>query len=340
MWQTSQVYRAATGREIVRLVCAAASLVLTACISSHALAAGTPLSSLPGTGSLAPTPGADDFRFIVAGDNRPHKEGDGPTPTIGQIFDAAPKLHPAFVFLCGDTIYGKNPGNQTLIGQEYAAFLKIAQASGLPVFNAPGNHEMDDANDVPNATMQTWYAQFMAQAYASFDYGNSHFIALNTEEVAPPGTTRSEGQPIDGGKTLDPGYVSAAQLAWLKQDLADNASKAHIFIFMHHPMKPKKAKAGLDAASTSALEQLFAGQKNISYVVAAHEHLYFNPQGKNGTEPPPSRKDPSKDPPVYLVSGGAGAPLSGKKKHGGYFHYLIFDVKKDEVKVQLVPLGD
>lgn len=297
------------------------------------------LSPLPQTGSLSKAPDPDHFTFLVAGDNRPQHASDPPTPTIAQIFAAAKKEAPAFVMLCGDTIYGKAPENESAVAAEYQAFLALAQGAGMPVFNAPGNHEMDDENDVPNATMHGWYAKYMAQPYGSFDYGNAHFIALDTEEVAPPGTSKSERAPLPDGKSLDPGYVSAQQLAWLKDDLQANAKKAHIFVFMHHPILPKKAKDGLDAASGKALQKLFAGYRNLSYVVAAHEHLYYNPQGKDGTEPPPSRKDPSKHPPTYLVSGGAGAPLSGKAKHGGYFHYLLFAVKKDEVEVKLVQLG-
>lgn len=312
------------------------------------------LSSLPGTGTLDASAKSDCFVFVVAGDNRPAKKTDPPTATTGQIFTAAqnanPKLvscnnsKPVFVFWTGDSIYGKDPNDESTIESEYNAFLAVAKQAGVPVFNAPGNHEMDDEDDVPNAAMQGFYQKYMSGPYGAFDYGNTRFIALNTEEIAPKGTKKSARAQTDSGKTLDPGYVSKQQRNLLDADLKANQDKAHIFVFMHHPIKPYKAADGLDKKSADALVAIFSKYKNVSYVIAGHEHMYFNPppQSKHGWGNPPNRTDPSKDPPYYLVSGGAGAPLKGiTKKHppkGSYFHYLVFEVNGDKIKVQLVPL--
>jgi 3',5'-cyclic AMP phosphodiesterase CpdA len=312
------------------------------------------LSSLPGTDQLDTNAKSDCFVFIAAGDNRPAKPSDTPTPTTGQIFTAAQRANPsliackdarpAFVFWTGDSIYGKAPNDESTVQSEYQAFLKVAAQSGVPVFNAPGNHEMDDKNDVPNAQMQAFYPKFMAEPYGAFNYGNSRFIALNTEEIAPQGTKKSARAKTDSGTTLDPGYVSQKQLGLLDADLKANQGKAHIFVFMHHPIKPYKADDGLDKKSAAALVAIFKKYKNVSYVIAGHEHMYFNPppQSKHGWGKPPNRTDPSKNPPYYLVSGGAGAPLKGiTKKHppkGSYFHYLVFEVNGDKIKTVLVPL--
>jgi hypothetical protein len=312
------------------------------------------LSSLPGTGRLDTNAKSDCFVFIAAGDNRPAKPSGTPTPTTSQIFAAAQKANPsltacqdskpAFVFWTGDSIYGKDPNDESTVESEYKAFLKVAAQAGAPVFNAPGNHEMDDKNDVPNAQMQAFYPKFMAEPYGAFNYGNSRFIALNTEEIAPQGTKKSARAKTESGATLDPGYVSKKQRHLLDADLKANQDKAHIFVFMHHPIKPYKSDDGLDSKSARALVAIFSKYKNVSYVIAGHEHMYFNPppQSKHGWGDPPNRTDPSKDPPYYLVSGGAGAPLKGiTKKHppkGSYFHYLVFEVNGDKIKVQLVPL--
>jgi hypothetical protein len=312
------------------------------------------LSALPGTGTLDTNSNSDCFVFVVAGDNRPAKKTNPPTATTGQIFTAAqsanPKLvsckdsKPVLVFWTGDSIYGKDPNDKSTVENEYNAFLALAKQAGVPVFNAPGNHEMDDEDDVPNAQMQAFYPKYMSEPYGAFNYGNARFIALNTEEIAPKGTKKSAGAQTDSGKTLDPGYVSKQQRDLLDADLKANQDKAHIFIFMHHPIKPYKADDGLDKKSADALVAIFKKYKNVSYVIAGHEHMYFNPppQSKHGWGHPPNRTDPSKDPPYYLVSGGAGAPLKGiKKKHppkGSYFHYLVFEVNGDKIKVQLVPL--
>ena len=157
------------------------------------------LSPLPSTGSLQPASDPHKFTFLVAGDNRPCKSSDPQSSTPQTIFAAAVKLNPTFVLWTGDSIYGKDkcdgpssdPCHSSTIDKEYQAFFVIAKKAGVPVFNAPGNHEMDNKEDVPNPTMQALYAKYAAQPYGSFDYGDSHFIALNTEEVAPSGTTKS-----------------------------------------------------------------------------------------------------------------------------------------------------
>ena len=323
-------------------------LTLIICAAGSAYGQMPALQPLPGTGTLAA--GSDSFTFVVAGDNRPATKCDStktppcapPTPTTGQIFAAARKIPAAFVLWAGDSIYGKEPDNESYIESEYKAFLALAADAGAPVFNAPGNHEMDDQKDVPNATMQAFYPKYMSQPYGSFDYGNSHFIALNTEEIAPAGTKKSPRAKTDSGTTLDPGYVSKQQLDALAADLEANKDKAHIFIFMHHPIKPYTAADGLNAASAQALVKLFSKYNNIEYVLAAHEHLYFNPQSKSGAGKPPGRADLVKLPPYYLVTGGAGAPLNGAGKKNkpsiSFFHYLVFTVNKNQVTVKLVKL--
>ncbi|MGO9274166.1 MAG: metallophosphoesterase family protein [Terriglobia bacterium] len=315
------------------------------------------LSPLPSTGSLQPASDPHKFTFLVAGDNRPCKSSDPQSSTPQTIFAAAVKLNPTFVLWTGDSIYGKDkcdgpssdPCHSSTIDKEYQAFFVIAKKAGVPVFNAPGNHEMDNKEDVPNPTMQALYAKYAAQPYGSFDYGDSHFIALNTEEVAPSGTTKSARAVVDSSTsstTLDPGYVSKKQLKELDEDLKANGDKKHIFVFMHHPIEPYKKDDGLDKKSAEALKAIFAKYDNISYVLSGHEHMYFNPQGKKGTDPPPDRTDPSKDPPYYIVTGGGGAPLSGtstcgstdSKVPGAFYHYLVFEVDHDKVKAKLKKL--
>jgi len=82
---------------------------------------------------------------------------------------------------------------------------------------------------------------------------------------------------------------------------------------------------------------LFSRYSNISYMLASHEHLYYNPQTRD-TTPPPNRSDPSTRPPFYLVSGGAGGPLEGTPENGGFYHYLVFQIHGDHVQTRLVKL--
>jgi hypothetical protein len=304
------------------------------------------LSPLPGTGSLSAPSDPSKFTIVVAGDNRPAKATDPQGNTSKEILAAAQKLGPAFVMWTGDTIYGKDPDHAKVLHQEYKEFLEIAKTAGVPVFNAPGNHELDDSNDVPNAQMLQYYISDMGPVYGAFTYGNSRFIALNSEAQAPSGTTGTCPSSAAGAKQKKhkkdkpnaPGYIDPAQLALLAKDLDLNKNLAHILIFMHHPVEALNCKDALAEESVKALQQMFANYSNVSYVVSGHEHLYYNPQGNatnQGMDQPPSRTDPSQ-PPYYLVTGGAGAPLSGPPN--GIYNYLVFKVDGAKISAEMIEL--
>jgi hypothetical protein len=56
------------------------------------------------------------------------------------------------------------------------------------------------------------------------------------------------------------------------------------------------------------------------------------------TTSPPGRTDPTAVSPYYLVSGGAGAPLTGKPKDGGFHNYMAFTVSGPMITARLVRL--
>jgi len=292
-----------------------------------------PLKPLKGTPAPSAPKDPDKFTFILAGDNRPEKSADPPTDVTQQIFNEIKKQSPAFVLWTGDVIYGKDPSSPDAIGAQYEAFLKVAATGNAAVYNAPGNHEMNDKSNCPNSQMLTYYLDDtdQKQPYGAFDYGDSHFIALDSDEDTPAGDPcNCSSQP---GGSKPPGYISDTQMAMLAKDLEANKTKAHIFIFLHRPLVGYKGADQLCPANVSAMQNLFKQYRTISYVVAGHQHMYYNPQGPDIFKDPPVRKDPAKKP-YYLVSGGGGAPLKGK----GFYHYLVFTVDKAKVSVQVVPV--
>jgi hypothetical protein len=304
--------------------------------SVAALAQMPALSPLPGTGQLSSPSNANQFTFVLAGDNRPAHSWCSQPPTPGKIFDAVHQMNPAaaFVLWTGDTISGKNP-DESVLKKQYAEFLKLAAKAGVPIFNAPGNHEMDDSKEVPRKEMKVFYRKYMAGTYGAFSYGNSRFIALDSENE-PPKAVKQISMAEGSAKAQPPGYITEKQLTLLKDDLEANKDKAHIVIFMHHPVEPYGKNSGLDNAE--ALKKKFAKYTNVSYVVSGHEHMYYNPLGGKDklTDPPqlpPGPNDPK--PPYYLVSGGGGAPLK-QNTAGSFYHYLIFKVDGDRVTPSLV----
>lgn len=292
------------------------------------------LSPLPQTGTLSTPTNPAQFTFVVSGDNRPAKKGCAQPPTPGKIFAAVKALNPpsAFVLWTGDTISGKakhpkDSKDAAKLAAEYAEFLGIAKTAGVPVFNAPGNHEMDDGDNKPSDTMKKLYESNMAGSYGAFTYGNSRFIALDSEHPFQSSPCTSAAADAKKEKTDAPGSITQKTLDLLKADLDADTNLAHVFIFMHHPVFPYKCEDGLDPESVRKLEALFANYTNVSYVISGHEHMYYNPLGKGALVLPPTRTDPTSPatPPYYLVAGGGGAPLKNNTT-GSFFHYIVFQV--------------
>ena len=292
------------------------------------------IAAMKGTGKLAPAKNPSRFTFVVFGDNRP-AEGEPQPDTIVKIFAEIKARRPAFALSLGDVIEGKPdsdaPAEYDIIRRQFRDFLNLAEKAGVPIFNAPGNHEMDDHDDVPSEHMHELYRRYVAPAYGAFTYGNSRFICLNTEDVPPPNTP-----PPPADEEFS--YISPRQLRQLKEDLDANRDKAHIFIAMHYPLRaldegPPDSKWDdrLNPADREALTKLFANYKNIAYVLAAHEHLYYNADDPDNVTDVPAWKPG--DPTRHLISGGAGAPLNDGK--WGFHHFLVFEVDGDKVAATL-----
>ncbi len=146
--------------------------------------------------------------------------------------------------------------------------------------------------------------------HGSFDFGNSHFIMLNTEELEKEGA------------------VTGGQLLWLEKDLEANKNAGNIFVFMHRPMFPlsdPELQQGIsfkDTDNRDYLQTLFEKYK-VKIVFAGHEHLYSN-TNKNSVR--------------YITTGGGGSPLYQSPQQGGFFHYMIVKVKPADITVNaLVP---
>src|SRR4051794_31424042 len=112
-------------------------------VVSPSAGAGFPaLLPVPQTGKLQDQPSETHFWFVAAGDNRPGESSPQPD-ALARIFrEAQHDFKPAFFLWGGDIIYGHEYHRKKLETQ-YVEFFGIAKLAKVPVFNAPGNHEMD-----------------------------------------------------------------------------------------------------------------------------------------------------------------------------------------------------
>jgi len=335
-------------RRALVLVCL--SLLVGAAGLAAAAPVFPPLAPLPGTGSLAPSPGASSFVFVVAGDDRQANHNDPLPPTLTTIVQKIQGMSggsaPAFALWAGDTISGKKPDDEAKMQQQYAEFLGIVKGAGIPVFSAPGNHELNvkaepkhcpkaiDAPD-PSGNLLRYWKTYMGEPFGVFRYGNSAFVTVNTDD------TLEKGAKIDECKYN--GYVSPDQLAGLQATLAglaEDKSVAHVFVVMHRPVEasPVNVKNQLDKASRNPLKAILEDAKypNVSFIFAAHQHLFYFHDKKNPWSTGPfERQDPAGTKPAYVITGGAGAPLTGKAtpSTGGFHHYLVVQVDGAKVTV-------
>jgi len=262
----------------------------------------TPMSTL--TAPADPT----HFSFVVTGDNRSTGHGYPMPLCFTQICTEIGYVHPQFVLWTGDVIEGYGD-TAAEANAEYDVFLKGVALTGVPVFNAPGNHEfsLDAANLLPV------YKKRMGDLYGSFDYGNSHFVALNTNAIN-----------ADGSVTA--GSLDADQWTWLENDLKSTTA-TNVFVYMHHypfgPADPDTPTVTSGWKSDAERDRFHAMmvQYKVRAVFAGHNHIYWH-QAKDGVD--------------YYISGGAGAPLDAAPDQGGFLHYMVVHVDGDKISADIL----
>lgn len=222
------------------------SLALTVLLTASAFAATTELLAPAPTASAAVTAPADPdhFLFMVGGDNRSTGHGYPMPPVWAMICREIGYFHPAFVLTTGDAIegYGDTPAEANA---EYDVFLSDVALTGVPVYCAAGNHEFS-----LDPALLPVYAKRIGKLYGSFDYGHSHFVAVNSNPIGADGT-------IKGGS------IDEKQLAWLAADLEANKNAANTFVFLHHyvfgppdPDTPTVSSGFVDLAARDRLHAL------------------------------------------------------------------------------------
>jgi 3',5'-cyclic AMP phosphodiesterase CpdA len=126
-----------------------------------------------------------------------------------------------------------------------------------PLFPLAGNHDVITGTDNPDDHRgEELYKRYFGPLYYSFDYRDTHFICLYTEE-----TLRSEPR------------FSKAQLAWLEKDLAANKT-GRIFVFLHKPVW-EYPSAGWDAVHS------LLRRYPVQAVIAGHLHHYYKSERRD-----------------------------------------------------------
>ena len=243
------------------------------------------------TGSfITAAPKGHGFKFVAYGDNRTQPK------VHASVLAKMSEFKPDFVVQTGDQV--ANGDNE----DQWAEFWQIAgkALSETAYYPSLGNHERHGA---------PYFRYFEVPAEYSFDYGDVHFVALDSNR---------------------PATEYDAQSAWLDKDLAAHQNAKWRIVFFHHTVHTCVAmpdRRAQSAERAERLEPIFA-KEHVQLVINGHDHDYQRHVAHGIT---------------YLVTGGGGAPLydvtpdtpfikKTKKAH----HYCELTVNGDTISVRAV----
>ena len=218
-----------------------------------------------GKGSFKTAPsGAEPFQFIVYGDTRTRH--DMHRRVVSAILrDGVPD----FVMHTGDLVADGNENSM------WPVFFDIEREllRQTVFFPSLGNHERNSPK---------YYEFFqVGKPYYSFDWGNAHFIVLN-----------SDLGNVDGDPSVKRAFW-LLQRKWLEDDLAHSQQSDFRFIMAHHPPMTAVARRQGDNPEMTALIPMFEKYR-VSSGFFGHDHNYQHYLKKDVH---------------YIITGGGGAPL-------------------------------
>ena len=240
----------------------------------------------------------DEFEFVVSGEARPTLPQMPLPPKTVEIMREVRLLRPAFVLYTGDSVWGYDAGRQEFLN-DLDRFRALADATGIPLFNAPGNHEMQSDPEAIRIVQQRGQ-----DLYGSFDVGENHFVALNTDEFCKEGR------------------VTGEQLEWLRVDLAAHRDARAVFVFMHRPIF-SWFQGDFNPDDAGVLQALFR-EHPVRAVFASHDH-FFHREDHGGV--------------AYMTVGGGGAPLYAQPPSGGFAHYVLVRVGLEGIDYNVIEPG-
>jgi hypothetical protein len=203
--------------------------------------------------------------------------------TASRVLSTQPRAE--FGLLTGDIIYpdGESSDYDARLMRPWAQLL-----CNVAAWPALGNHDWHvDPDD--NFCME-WYLPGN-EHYYSYDRGNAHFVALDTRD----------------GDIHEP----AAQIAWLRADLAAHRDATWTFVYYHHPGYTCTYK-GYNDTVIDQFHPVF-DEFGVDMVFMGHAHTYERLYPMRGSQVMAPQQEPNYVNPggtIYVVTG-CGAKLEG-----------------------------
>lgn len=185
--------------------------------------------------ATAAAPSKDTIKFIGLGDTG---TGGAAQVAIGRWIAAQPF---DFMLFFGDIAYESGTPSQ-LQHKFFEVYRDILRY--VPTYPTLGNHERRTRKGRPYLEA---FVLPEPERYYSFDWGNVHFVAIDTTQR------------------------DTEQLTWLDKDLAAN-KLPWVIVFGHHPMYTNSLR-GPQLWIRKAFSKIFTDHK-VDLVVTGHEHQY------------------------------------------------------------------
>jgi 3',5'-cyclic-AMP phosphodiesterase len=152
--------------------------------------------------------------------------------------------------------------------QDYnASFMNVWNSFEWPAYHVLGNHDMDDDTREDTGGSYTrdetvaYYG--MPSRYYSFDKQGFHFIVLDGNDVKDP--------PQAGY----PHYISAVQMAWLKEDLSMTGSP--VIVFSHQSLEDPDGVENAEQVRKILEEAKHeSGENKVIACFSGHHHIDFS----------------------------------------------------------------
>lgn len=177
--------------------------------------------------------------------------------------------------LLGDNAYSF--GRDAEYQSNFFAHYKENFLKKNPLFPSPGNHDYDNDNPARQNDHQVPYYDIFTmptkgeaggepsgtEAFYSFDYGNVHFLSLD-----------SYGREDNSTRLYD---TLGRQVQWIKKDLAANKNKDWVVAYWHHPPYSKGSRESDGDPEMTAIRQNFIRileRLGVDLILCGHSHVY------------------------------------------------------------------
>ena len=246
----------------------------------------------------APNP----VRFALIGNTNPDTPYRDLSTKIRSVFYRINRENPLIVVHMGNVVYGGKKWmgiNREDVKKQYYQFSSFTAALRSLLYTVKGEKDTyEDKSDV--------YYQFSRKNdYYSFNYGNVHFIMLDSIDTKP-------------------GTVGDDQIEWLKDDLEYYRNSPAILVFIHHPLFLPPGRYPNDAIfcrQAQVLHALFA-KYPVKAVFSGNLDRYYSTR-RGAIE--------------YITAGCGGYnPSDSAKSHASYY-IVDFDRGSINVAARQVP---